>query len=128
MNRREFLTRSTAATLGVGLGSRSFPSSVLPDAVPESQASSATATAPTTAVLPGTAPLTLQGDLALLMVERIRSFLLHETDLQPEQRQRLWNRDYSSPENYERSIAPNRQSLRRMIGAVDDRIASAAVE
>lgn len=72
-------------------------------------------------VLPKTAPLTAQGDLAEQMVKGIQRYLLDKTKLQTEERQRLWNRDYTSIEHYERSVASNRQNLRQMIGAVDTR-------
>jgi dienelactone hydrolase len=79
-------------------------------------------------LLPGTARLTLQGDLAMQMVDGIRRFLLLETDRQSANRSRFWNRDYSSAAAYERSIAENRQRFRRIIGAVDERIAQQAPE
>jgi len=77
-------------------------------------------------VLPGTAPLVTDGDLATQMVAGIRRYLLHQTELQLTERAQLWRRDYTSVEHYERSVAPNRQSLRRMIGAVDTRLAAQA--
>jgi dienelactone hydrolase len=39
-----------------------------------------------------------------------------------------WNRDFSSPVAYERSVAPNRARLRRIIGAVDARLPAATLE
>ena len=129
MNRREFLNRSTTATLSVGLGNQSLIQPLLAAATSGGQqASSLNQPGPAIPVLPGTAPLTMQGDLALQMVERIRNFLLHETELQATRRERQWNRDYSSPENYERSVASNRQSLRQMIGVVDERVSTAFLE
>ena len=76
--------------------------------------------------LPGTGLLTSQGDLGLQMVEGIRRFLLQETKRQVDDRARLWRRDYSSAVAYERSIAENRQRFRRIIGAVDERVATQA--
>lgn len=76
--------------------------------------------------LPGTSPLTSDGDLALQMVDGIRHFLLQETARQAEDRPRFWKRDYSSVAAYERSIAENRQRFRRIIGAVDERVAAQA--
>ncbi len=75
------------------------------------------------ALLPGTSPLTLQGDLAQQMVQGIRSYLLNETSRQAAERGHLWNRDYTSTERYEASLAPNRKHLREIIGAVDPRVA-----
>ena len=71
--------------------------------------------------LPGTTPLTTQGDLAAQMVDGINAFLLKETAVVSEQRASMWKRDYSSAEAYERSIAPHRDRLRKIIGAVDPR-------
>ena len=129
MNRREFLNRSTAATLGASFGDQPFIQPLVARTMSGSQEPSS-AIPPTrpVSVLPGTEPLTVEGDLASQMVERIRNFLLHETELQATQRERRWNRDYSSPENYGRSVAPNRLSLRQMIGVVDERISPASLE
>jgi dienelactone hydrolase len=110
MNRREFLNRSTAATLSLGLSR-----SLLAD--PSLAASAAAST------LPQTAPLTEQGDLAMRMVDGIRSYLLRETARQAAARHQFWNRNYLSAARYTQSVEPNRQSLRRIIGAVDPRAA-----
>jgi dienelactone hydrolase len=71
--------------------------------------------------LPGTAPLTAEGDFAAQMVEGIHRFLLAETQRQAAHREQLWNRDYTSPQRYAQSVSPNRERLRRIIGAVDPR-------
>lgn len=73
--------------------------------------------------LQGTDPLTLDGDLALQMVEGIKSYLLRETSRQAGEREQYWKRDFASPQRYEASIATNRARLRRIIGAVDPRVA-----
>jgi dienelactone hydrolase len=69
--------------------------------------------------LPGTAPLTLQGDLAAQMVDSINDYLVRESVTTPAARSRFWHRDFSSAEAYSRSIEPNRQHLARILGAVD---------
>ena len=74
-------------------------------------------------MLPGTSPLTLEGDLAQQMVEDIRSYLLKETSRLAAERERLWNRDFPSAERYDASITPNRKHLQEIIGAVDPRVA-----
>jgi dienelactone hydrolase len=74
------------------------------------------------ATLPGTAPLEAQGDLAAQMVEGIHSFLQRETEAAAARRSQVWKRDYRSRADYERSIAPNRERLRKIIGAVDPRL------
>ncbi len=71
--------------------------------------------------LPGTAPLTMTGDLAAAMVNGIHHFLDRETAAAPENRARFWHRDYTSPEAYAKSVAANRERLRTIIGAVDAR-------
>src|SRR5580700_5412291 len=73
-------------------------------------------------VLPGTVPLTPGRDFAAEMVEGINEYLLRSTADSLAQRSPLWNRDYASAERYERSIAGNRERLRKMIGAVDPRL------
>lgn len=69
--------------------------------------------------LPGTAPLSMTGDLAAATVNGIPRFLDRETAAAPQNRARFWHRDYSSPGAYERSVAGNRERLRTIIGAVD---------
>ncbi len=72
--------------------------------------------------LPGTKPLTLEGDLALQMVEGIDRFLMRETEASIGRRERHWNRNFSSPEAYVRSVAPNRERFRKITGIVDERV------
>jgi dienelactone hydrolase len=119
MNRRGFLKHSAAASLGAGFGMKSFGDSFLKS--PEAQGLA-------DSVLPNTSPLTMQGDIAAQMVDGIHQFLLLRTQTQTARRTQLWKRDYSSREQYERSVAPNRQHLRRIIGAVDERTKPASLE
>lgn len=72
-------------------------------------------------VLPGTAPLKAEGDLASAMVDGIDRFLLEETKAAAERRADLWKRDYTSHESYERSIEPQRERFKQIIGVVDER-------
>jgi hypothetical protein len=72
--------------------------------------------------VPGTAPLTLTGDPAGLMVAGIDRFLDRQTELSLARRSSYWNRDYSSAQAYERSLAPNRARLRKILGVVDERL------
>ncbi|MBX9789501.1 MAG: dienelactone hydrolase family protein [Pirellulales bacterium] len=74
--------------------------------------------------LPGTAQLTAEGDLAAQMVDGIDRFLLRETELSVERRARHWQRDTSSVEAYEKSIAANRARLTKIIGVVDERVSA----
>jgi len=71
--------------------------------------------------LPGTAPLTAQGDFALQMVDGIDRFLTRQTQRALDDRGKFWKRDTSSAQAYEKSVAPNRERLRRILGVVDSR-------
>jgi dienelactone hydrolase len=68
-----------------------------------------------------TGTIQLQGDLAAQMVEGIHHYLDRATDVTLNSRNKFWHRDYSSAERYNQSISPNRDHLRKMIGAVDQR-------
>ena len=98
MRRREFLRQSAGAAIAAGIQTLAsfapvqYPagfvgetetSAALPNAVPR---------------LPGTSPLTAEGDFAMQMVDGIHRFLLAETDRRAAERSKLWNRDYTSAE------------------------------
>ncbi len=112
MRRREFLNLS-AGSVVCGSLARLWG---MPSVVPEVQENPGS-------MLAGTSPLTLNGDLAQQMVEGIRSYLLTETSRTVADRERFWNRDFTSIERYEASITPNRKRLQEIIGAVDARVA-----
>jgi len=76
-------------------------------------------------VLPGTQKLELNEPLDVAMVRGIGEFAEQEIALSRDRREAHWHRDYSSPEAYGKSIAPNRERLQRYIGAVDDRMKDA---
>ena len=78
--------------------------------------------------LPGTKPLDTAGDLADAMVAGIDKFLLNEIAASTEGRARLWRRDTSSPANYQKSVAPNRDRLAKILGAADARLAPRGME
>lgn len=71
--------------------------------------------------LPGTQPLTMEGNLSALIHEAALRDMDRKIADSIEARQKLWHRDSSSPENYESSIAANREHFRRAIGLVDAR-------
>lgn len=122
MNRREFIHWSTGATLSAGIDN-CFVSTCNPvRLLAFSGASSAAIDAQDASVLAGTSPLTQKGDFAAEMVEGIHRFLLAEIDQQAANREKHWNRDYRSAAHYEQSIEPKRQHLRKIIGAVDERV------
>ncbi len=78
--------------------------------------------------LAGTAPLTLEGDIASRLVAGVDRFLLRQLERSIERRGRHWKRDRSSHEAYAASIAPNRARLRRILGVRDPRVPYAAPE
>src|SRR5438445_3678376 len=80
------------------------------------------------APLPGTTPLTAQGDFAAQMVDGINDYLLRATSESAARRSTRWKRDYASAEGYERSVSPNRERLKTIIGAVDPRVRDVSVE
>ncbi len=67
--------------------------------------------------LAGTQPLTWEGDLAARMVDDLHKFADRETAASVERRARHWQRDFSSPQAYDKSIAPNRARLAKYLGA-----------
>ena len=72
--------------------------------------------------LPGTEPLTMEGDIAAQLVEGVDRFLLRKLEESVPQRARFWKRDESSPAAYEASLQPNRQRLAEILGVVDIRV------
>jgi dienelactone hydrolase len=72
--------------------------------------------------LPNTALLDWEGDLAARMVAGIGTYLDRETLASVERRAQHWNRDFSSPEAYEKSVQPNRERLAKILGVVDERL------
>jgi dienelactone hydrolase len=78
--------------------------------------------------LPDTKPLTDEGDLAARMVAGIDKYLMRELAASVDKRKALWKPDYSSPEAYTRSVEPNREHLRHILGVVDKRVPFQDVE
>src|SRR4030095_1924860 len=78
--------------------------------------------------LAGTGPLTGQGDFAAQMVDGINDYLVRASAESPASRTARWKRDYSPIKNYDRSIAPNRERLKKIIGAVDPRVPVPSME
>src|SRR5215471_20898678 len=72
--------------------------------------------------LPGTKPLTMEGDLAAQMVAGIDKYLMRELAASVEKRKQFWKPNFSSPENYAKSVQPNRERLKKIIGVVDQRL------
>lgn len=73
-------------------------------------------------VLPGTAVLDWEGDIASRLIDSCDSFLMKEIDKAASRRAQFWHRDFSSIEAYEKSVGKNRERLRHIIGLRDTRI------
>ncbi len=120
MNRRDFLARTSSASIGFGLAARLAPA----EAYERAQNSSLSEASP----LPGSAPLTENGDLAAQMVEGIKRYLLRRTDEAATERSGLWKHDYRSIAGYRESVSANRDHLRQTIGAMDTRVEAQSPE
>jgi dienelactone hydrolase len=72
--------------------------------------------------LPGTAPLTWEGDLDAKMMDGLHGFIEGKIARSVEERPRYWQRDTSSPAAYEKSVKANRERFRKSIGLVDARL------
>ena len=70
-------------------------------------------------MLPGTGPLTWQGDLSVKMLDGAHKFIEEKIEESVSSRAKLWNRDFSSPSAYERSVEPNRKRFMKYIGVED---------
>ena len=71
--------------------------------------------------LPGTQPLEDKDDLAMKMVAGIDKYLTRELKASVEKRKAHWKPDFSSPEAYAKSVEPNRQRLKQILGMIDER-------
>lgn len=67
-------------------------------------------------------PLTWEGDLSARMMDGAHRFVDRKIAEALAQRPKYWKRDFSSPEAYEKSVEPNRERFRRIIGVVDPRV------
>ena len=78
--------------------------------------------------LPETKPLTREGDLAAQMVEGIDKYLMRELAASVEKRKQYWKPDFSSAEAYTKSVQPNRERLKKILGVVDERVSPVVME
>ncbi|MDE2926234.1 MAG: dienelactone hydrolase family protein [Acidobacteriota bacterium] len=69
-----------------------------------------------------TQPLEMTGDIASHLVAGADRFLLGKLENSRRTRARHWNRDFSSPGNYARSLEPNRKRLAHILGVRDPRV------
>ena len=72
--------------------------------------------------LPGTELLTWQGDLSERMMDGAHRFVERKIDESVANRQRYWNRDFTTRQAYETSVDGNRQRFMKIIGVVDARM------
>ena len=72
--------------------------------------------------LPGTAALDWTDDIAVRIVEEAHRLLDRKTAESVAGREKYWKRDFSSPEAYVKSVEPNRQRFKKLIGVVDPRV------
>src|SRR6266496_418841 len=70
-------------------------------------------------VLPTTKPLTTEGDLSTKMLDGAHKFIEEKINESITTRLKLWNRDLTSQEAYEKSVEPNRRRLMKYIGVED---------
>ncbi len=56
------------------------------------------------------------------MVDGIGKYLDRELAASVEKRKQFWNPDFSSPEAYLKSVQPNRDRLKKVLGVVDERV------
>src|SRR5262249_45089507 len=108
MNRRAFLSDSSLAALVLSSLSQLLQLTAKEKPRRDGEDPGSTWQTISEAVLPGTVPLTLQGDLAAQMVDGIHQFLLRRIQEAAQERGRLWQRNYQSVEDYHRSVLPNR--------------------
>jgi len=78
--------------------------------------------------LPGTKPLETKDDLARTMVDGIHRYLDRATADSVKKRDAHWKPDYSSHAAYEKSIQPNRERLKKILGVVDPRLQVTALD
>jgi dienelactone hydrolase len=78
--------------------------------------------------LPGTAPLAVDQPLDVIMLDGLHRFADRELRESVNRRAKRWQRDASGPEAYEKSIAPNRERLRTILGAIDPRVEARGLE
>ena len=86
------------------------------------------AAAPAQTVLADTQALEDTGDIAAEMVEGIHRFLDKATRAAARDRNRFWNPVYDSRGAYERSVDPNRERLKAILGVVDRRLPVESLE
>jgi dienelactone hydrolase len=72
--------------------------------------------------LPGTQPLSWNGDLSEKMMDGAHRFVERKIEESIRNRPQYWKREFTSPGAYEKSVESNRQHLTKIIGVVDPRV------
>jgi dienelactone hydrolase len=72
--------------------------------------------------LPGAAVLDWTDDISVRIVDEAHRLLDRKTAESVKSREKYWKRDFSSPEAYTKSVEPNRERFKKMIGVVDPRV------
>ncbi|MGQ9576926.1 MAG: dienelactone hydrolase family protein [Thermoguttaceae bacterium] len=72
--------------------------------------------------LPGTAPLDWTDDISVRIVDEAHRLLDRKTAESVKSREKYWKRDFFSSAAYEKSIQPNRERFKKMIGVADPRV------
>ena len=78
--------------------------------------------------LPDPQPQPLRGDRSTQTVAGGDNLPARETAQSVGERTNYWHRDFSSVAAYDQSVQPNRERLRKLIGAVDARLPATALE
>jgi dienelactone hydrolase len=78
--------------------------------------------------LPDTKPLETKEDLAAVMVDGIGKYLDRATKASVAERKKYWKPDFSSPAAYVKSVNPNRERFKKIIGLIDGRLPVPALE
>ncbi len=77
-------------------------------------------------VMPGTKPLSPEQDRSINILDGAHQFIEGKVNAAPANRSRLWKRDLSSREGYERSVDANRKHFIKIIGVEDKSIPMAS--
>jgi dienelactone hydrolase len=72
--------------------------------------------------LPGTKPLERDDELDVRMMDGLHRFIERKLEESVGGRKEDWKRDFTSQEAYEKSVQPNRERLKKVLGIVDPRV------
>ncbi len=78
--------------------------------------------------LPGTKPLEGKEDFAAVMVDGIDKYVSRQLEASVGKRKQYWQPDYASAAAYAKSVAPNRERLKKILGVVDKRLLVPALD